>query len=386
MSSLANADAFVAAARNLGPQILDSVEWMESERRLPLDLVEAMKRAGVFTLSMPRAWGGPEADPMTQVRVVEALSERDASVGWSAMVGLHAGYFAAFMEQTAARQMFADLNALTAGVTRPTGQAVAVPGGYRVSGRWTLGSGCQHSRWLFSGCVVVEDGKPRKAADGGTETRLCFVPQEAVEIVDTWHSTGLRGSGSHDYACDDVFVPAEHGFDPVRSPVLREEPLYGLRNMYLVNVAGIPLGVARAAIDATLALTEHKPTRIGTNLRDEAHVHLAIARAETLLGGARGFMFETLESIWASLNAGDGVSTRQHALYRLALCNAYEACVDAVDLMYKTASGTSLYTSHPLDRHFRDIHTASQHFVVSTKIVEAAGRVLIGLKSGVPSF
>src|SRR5262245_2405383 len=293
----------LAAARALTPQIIAKREEMEAERRIPQALVAAMKAAGMFRLSMPRAMGGPELTPMAQVQVVEALSMVDASVGWTAMLGLHAGYFTAFLDAAAARSMYADLDAFTGGVTKPMGTAVVVKGGYRVSGRWTFGSCCQHSDWLFSGCVVVEDGNPRRLPDGSTETRLCYLPGTAIEVIDTWISTGLRGTGSHDYAVTDVFVPAEHTFDVLRSPILRPEPLYGVRNMYLSNLAGIPLGVARAAIDSVLALAESKQTRIGSSLRDEPLTHLSVARAETLLGSARAFVFDVLEDIWSPLNS-----------------------------------------------------------------------------------
>jgi indole-3-acetate monooxygenase len=377
---------FLEATQALRPEILAHTDEMEQQRRMPLPLVQAMKDAGFYRMSMPRAWGGPELDPMTQIRVVEALSMQDGSVGWSVMLALHAGYFIAFMDQAAARHMYSDLDAFTGGVTRPTGKAVAVKGGYRVSGRWTFGSCCQHSVWLFSGCQVIDDGNIRKAADGGPEVRLCYLPGDAIEVIDTWTTTGLRGTGSHDYAIEDFFVPAEHTFDPLRAPVLRAEPLYGVRNMYLANLSGIPLGIARSAIDSAMALAEGKVTRIGTGLREEAHVHAAIARAEALVASARGFVFDIMEEIWSALAAGKPVTARQHALYRLSICNAYDLCVEAVDLMYKTGSGTSLYASHPLDRYFRDIHTASQHFVVSTKIAECAGRVMLGLQPNVPSF
>jgi alkylation response protein AidB-like acyl-CoA dehydrogenase len=372
----------LAAARSLGPQILASRDEMEAGRRIPLPLVKAMKQAGLFRLSMPRAMGGPELTPMTQVRVVEALSTFDASVGWTAMLG----YFTAFLDPAAARRMYADLDTFTGGVTKPTGTAVVVPGGYRVSGRWTFGSCCQHSDWLFSGCVVIEDGNPRRLPDGSADIRLCYLPGTAIEVIDTWTSTGLRGTGSHDYSAADVFVPAERTFDVMRSPILRPEPLYGVRNMYLSNLAGIPLGVARAAIDSVLELAEGKKTRIGTSLRDEPLTHLSVARAEALLGAARAFVFDVLEDIWSTLTSSKMVSARQQALYRLAICHVYEAGVEAVTLMFKTASGTALYATHPLDRWFRDIHTASQHFVVSAKIAEAAGRVMVGLRPDVPSF
>ena len=386
MSTIGATSEFVDAARALAPQILAYREEMESERRMPLPLVEAMKEAGMFTLSMPREWGGPEVDPLTQIQAVEALSMKDASVGWTAMLGLHAGFYITYLDQEVAREMYPDLGAFTGGVTRPAGKAEAVDGGYRVSGRWTFGSCCQNSAWLFSGCFVFEDGQRRTGVNGAPEIRLCYLPGDAVEVIDTWTSTGLRGTGSHDYAIADFFVPAEHTFDPFHSPSQRSEPLYAMRNLHIANLGGIPLGIARAAIDSVIELAEDKVTRINTGLREEAHAHIAIARAEALVASARGFLFDAIGDLWASLVAGTAVTGRQYALYRLSVCNAYEACVQAVDLMYTTGSGTALYASHPLDRYFRDIHTAAQHFVVSTKIVEAAGRVFLGLKPGVPIF
>ena len=304
MTAPISSQSTVEAAHALGPQILERTEEMEKQRRMPLPLVQALRDAGLYRMSMPSDWGGPEIDPLTQIRTVEALSRYDGSVGWSVMLAVHAGYFIAFMDQAAARRMYADLDTFTGGVTRPTGKAVAAKGGYRVTGRWTFGSCCQHSDWLFSGCQVIEDGDIRKAADGGTEVRLCYLPGNAIEVIDTWTSTGLRGTGSHDYAIEDFFVPEEHTFDPQRAPVVRPEPLYGLRNMYLANLSGIPLGIARSAIDSVIALTEGKLTRIGTGLRDEAHVHSAIARAEALLASARGFVFDIIEEIWSTLTAG----------------------------------------------------------------------------------
>lgn len=376
----------VARVRALGPAILAHRDEMEASRRMPRRLVAAMADAGLFRLSMPRSLGGPELDPLTQLRAVEALSMIDASAGWTAYVGLHSGYFAAFLEPAVAREMYADLDAFTGGATRAEGTAVVVPGGYRVSGHWTFGSCCQHSRWMLSGCRVVEDGSPRRLGDGSIETRLCYLPGDAIEVVDTWTTTGLRGTGSHDYTANDVFVPHERTFNIEHSPIRCTEPLYGMRNMYMVNHPGLPLGVARAAIDAVLVLCDGKQTRIGSNLRDEPLTHMAVARAETLLGSARSFTFEVFGELWATLQSGRPIPPRQKALFRLAICNAYEAGAEVVTLMYRTASGAALYASHPLDRSFRDMHTAAQHFVVSSKFAEAAGRTILGLAPGVPNF
>jgi indole-3-acetate monooxygenase len=176
------------AARALAPQICGAEE-IECERRLPLPLVQAMKDAGIFRMPMPCAWGGPEVDPLTQIRIVEALSAADPSVGWCAMIGSDGGYFSAFLEDAVGRALSPDLDLVTGSSTRPTGRAMVAAGGYRVSGRWQLSSGCQHSTYLVGNCFVFDDPGQRRLEDGTPESRLCYLPAARCEILDT----GLPG-------------------------------------------------------------------------------------------------------------------------------------------------------------------------------------------------
>ena len=155
------AEAILHAAIALTPMIQDCREEIERGRRLPLHLVDALKQAGVFRMPMPREWGGPELDPMSQLRIIEALSAADASVGWCVMIGCDSGYFSGFLDQQVAREMYPDLDAVTGSALTLTGRAVRVKGGYRVSGRWPFSSGCQHSAWLIGGCLVYDGDQPR---------------------------------------------------------------------------------------------------------------------------------------------------------------------------------------------------------------------------------
>ena len=185
------AEQIVEAARALGPQIRATIEEMEQGRHLPAPLVQAMQQAGVFRMTMPHEWGGPEADPLTQIRVVEALSSADGSVGWCSMIGSDGGYFTAFLDQAVAREMYTDINAVTATVLRPSGQALVTKGGYRVSGRWKFASGCQHSTWIANACAVFDDNDtPRLSTKGNPEVLACFMPASECEIIDTWTTTG----------------------------------------------------------------------------------------------------------------------------------------------------------------------------------------------------
>ena len=381
------AEQIVEAARALGPQVWAAVEEMEQGRRLPAAIVQAMQQAGAFRMTMPHEWGGPEADPLTQVRIVEALSTADGSVGWCAMIGSDGGYFTAFMDQAVAREMYPDINAVTATVLRPAGRAVAVKDGYRVSGRWKFASGCQHSTWIANACAVFDDTTPRLSKKGTPEVLVCFMPTPECEIIDTWTTTGLRGTGSHDVEAKEVFVPTERTFNLARPVSQRQSPLYALPSLFLSNLPGVPLGIARSAIDTLIELVGHKPVMFGTNmLREEAHIQAAVAQAEALLGSARSYLFDVMGDLWETLCAGDPLSPPQRARYRLGMTHLTNSCVQAVALMYRAGGGSSLYAAHPLDRHFRDIHTLNQHVVVSQKTYQSAGRMFLGLEPGEPFF
>ena len=177
-------EQIVETAHALGPQIRTAIEEMEQGRRLPATIVQAIQQAGAFRMTMPREWGGPEADPLTQVRIVEALSIADGSVGWCSMIGSDSGYFTAFMDQAVAHEMYPDINAVTATVLRPSGRAVAVKDGYRVSGRWKFASGCQHSTWIANACAVFEGTTPRLNKRGNPEVLVCFRHFRDIHTLD----------------------------------------------------------------------------------------------------------------------------------------------------------------------------------------------------------
>jgi indole-3-acetate monooxygenase len=183
------------AARELGPKIRAAADEIERGRRLPLDLVREIQRAGVFRMAMPRAWGGPELDLLSQLRVIEALSIADASAGWCAMIGMDGGYMTAYIDQSVAREMYPDINSVTAVTFAPPGRAVKTRDGFTVNGRWPFASGCQHATWLIGHFTIFDGDSPRLQPNGLPETRFGFLPAGECEIIDTWTTSGLRGSG-----------------------------------------------------------------------------------------------------------------------------------------------------------------------------------------------
>jgi len=376
-------DAIVEAVRALTPQIRAASEEIEAGRQLPESIVEAMKRAGAFRMTMPREWGGPEVDPLTQIRVIEALSYADGSVGWCAMINSDGGYFSAYLDTRVAREMYRDLDAPTGGSLLFTGRAEAVNGGYRINGRWPFVSGCKHCDWLIFSCNVMEHGSPRSTPGGIPERRFCFVPARETAVLDTWYTTGLRGSGSHDVAINDVFVPAERTYS-FPSPPRRKGALYSYPLMFAYNLPGVTLGIARAAIDSFIEIAPRKQVTMSmltgkpVMLRDEAYAQNAVARAEALVGSARAYIFARIDEIWHTLLTGAQPTPKQRALYRIAIAHAHAGCVEAVEGLFKAYGGGAVYMSSPFDRYLRDLLTINQHTMNSLKIYETTGRVLLG--------
>lgn len=373
------------AARALAPRIRDAAPEIDRDRRLTPGIVQALKEAGVFGMTMPREWGGPELDPMMQMRVIEALAEADGSVGWCAMINSDGGYCSAFLDQAVAREMYRDLEAPTGSSLVFTGRAEKVAGGYRVNGRWPFVSGCQHSDWIAGTCMVYENGSQRMITDGIPERRVCFVSASECEVLDTWHTTGLRGSGSNDVAIRDVFVSDERSTAfPFRA--IRKTPLYVWPMMFAYNLPAVTLGIARGVINtfAEIAARKQVTSSLATGhpvmLRDEVYAQTMIAHAEALVGSARTYIFDRMENIWRTLIAGERLALTQRALYRLAVAHAHTACLEAVEGLYKAFGAAAIYASGPFDRPLRDLMTINQHTMNSLKLQETVGQILLGLE------
>ncbi|MPY91884.1 MAG: hypothetical protein GEV08_02130 [Acidimicrobiia bacterium] len=380
----------VARAHALGPLVEASRAQMDAERRLPAIVVEALQHLGALRAAVPRQLGGPELGPAAQVELVEELSRLDGSVGWCAMIAAAGSYVSGFLDPVTAERWFGPADACLAGQLAPTGRADRVQGGYRVSGRFAFASGSGHATMMIAGCLVFEGGELSRHPSGRPQLRSVIVPVSACTILDTWHTTGLWGTGSNDYVLDDVFVAEQDGWDPA-GPLYRSEALYRYPPLFLVPHAGVPLGIARSAIDTVIVLAEEKQVyargaRSGTGrtLGDEDRTHEAVARAEAVLGAARAFTYRTIAELWEVIERGDRVPQRLRGTYRIMLTYAHEAAKDVISVMYDLAASSAIYRGAPLDRHMRDILTACQHRMVHPRIYGPAGRLLLGRDSGDP--
>ena len=378
---LGNVHDLLVAIRNRAPEI-------EQARRLPPDLAAALRASGMFRLGIPAALGGIQAAPADLMRVGEMVGTADGSAGWCAMVGIGNNVVAGYMPEAGAREVFADPAAPVACAAAPAGQAVAADGGVRVSGRWAFASGITHCEWLWAGCLVMEDGKPRMTPDGPEMLHVCM-PVHDVEVHDTWHVSGLSGSGSLDFSAADVFVPAARTFALLDPAGHRPDPLYRMPplGLFVYQLAAVGLGVARRALDDLIELAQAKvPSLYTTVLADKAVVQVELAKAEAALGAARAYLYDAVEDLWRTVSAGREPTPRQVAAGRLASTHAVETAASVARTACTLTGGSAIFDRSPMQRHMRDTEAMTHHFTVAPHTWEEAGRILLGRPTIAPAF
>lgn len=226
----------------------------------------------------------------------------------------------------------------------------------------------------MGGCVVH--------GDGAVPPRMMLLPAHEVEIVDTWDTAGLRGTGSHDIVVQRRFVPTSRSVSLVADPPLADGALYRFPvfGLLALGIAGVALGVARAAVDELIRLAaEKRPSDGRRTLAERGVVQAEVARTEAAIGAARAYLFEQVAAAWDEARRGNAIPTARRTRLRLAATHAVGSAAAAVDAMYAAGGGTAIYAASPLQRCFRDVHTAAAHAMVAPATLELAGRLLLGL-------
>jgi alkylation response protein AidB-like acyl-CoA dehydrogenase len=381
-AAAARAERLLEYVRILAPLVEAERQALDTKRELSPALHGALVTAGLFRLWLPRQLGGAALDPVAGLRVIAAVAALDGSVGWSVMVPAAYGLLAGRLPARAAARIFGDRRAAVAGNLAPFGKAEAIEGGYRASGRWPFGSGGRHATWFLARCAVRGRGRARPGPTGRPATRLLFVPADRCRIHDTWHVSGLRGTGSHDYSMKDVRVPAAYSIDLLAGRPTRPEPLYAFPLIPFVEaaVAAVPIGIARAALDAFTELA--KTRRAGRSqrpLRADPTAQRELGRAELHARSAEALLFSAVDDVWRTVKAGRRPTLAQRAQLRVGCVNAGTSAAAAVDVVYRLGGGASIFEGNRIERCFRDVHTAAQHGALAPKTLEAVGRVLLGL-------
>ncbi|MFB7907312.1 acyl-CoA dehydrogenase family protein [Kitasatospora sp. NPDC056076] len=343
--------AFAATLPARAPEV-------ERRGRIPADLLDGLRATGLLRAALPPALGGVELTAPQLTWAVDLLAEGDASVAWCAAVALNASLAVVSLPAEVFAELFPDPDLITATVLPPLGRAVRHDGGYLLSGRWTYASGITHADRLLAG-FLTPDGTPRVAV----------LHTADVRVLDTWHTTGLRGTGSHDVEVADLFVPDRHTFAPPAAGA--PQPLHLRADNLALKMAGIPLGIARSA----LACARELLTARGPALpRPSAPADLA--HAEALIGAADAYVYTTLDRAWAAQAAGRAPERGTAALARQY---AHRACREAVQHLYDLVGSSAVYTERtPLDRCLRDVITAGRHVASAERVLDAVGELRLG--------
>lgn len=380
--------AYSEALKELLPAIKARREEIEKARRLPADLAQELRKTGIFALGVPKAVGGLEMPPADTMRVIETVAAADGSTGWVTMIGMSAGQGAGYMNEAGAKEVFGDPAAATAVVVAPMGAAVREDGGVRITGGWKFASGIDNCEWVTVGALVHANGAPVMTPHG-PELIHAAIPVAEGEVHDTWQVSGLVGTGSNDFTCADVFVPDSRIYNIFDPSGHRPEPLYQVPPtvLFTSGLAAVALGIGRAALDEFTETAETKfPTLSQVPLADKPVVQIELARAEASLGGARSFLYDTVEDVYQTVSAGRQASMRQIALARAAAVQAVEAGAAVARTVNVLAGGGAISLANPLQRHARDAEAMLHHFTQSQHTWEDAGRVLLGRQPTVPVF
>ena len=363
----------IEAANELGEVIRGHADDAERERRLAQPTVQALVGADLMRMCVPTVYGGPEADPMTVVRAIEAVARHDGAAGWCTMIASTTSSLAAFLAPDAAREIYGDASTVTGGVFAPNATGARKGDGFRVDGRWQWGSGTQHCDWVLGGA----------RCDDGTH-RLCFTHADNVSFHDTWFTSGMRGTGSLDFSFDGVWIPDTHTVQPGVSTPVVTVPLAQVPNFTLlaVGVAGVGLGVARRALEELIEVAEAKtPQFARRTLAHSPYTQIEFAGAEAMLRSARAFLLDELAEAWELAIAGDPVPIEARIAIRLAATHAASTAARVADIAFTLAGGTAVYDTSVLGRCLRDAHVVTQHIMTAPKLNETLGRALLGVET-----
>jgi alkylation response protein AidB-like acyl-CoA dehydrogenase len=369
-------------ARALRNYLLEKSPEIDEARRLPSEVAARLRDAGMFRLAMPKIWGGPELSTIEQIEVIEEISRGNAAAGWCVMIGCDSGFFSAHLADDVGRRLYPRLDMATAGQASAAGIAEKVAGGYQVSGNFAFASGITHADVVIAGCIVKEEGS---SVPEVSKPRWMLIPVAECEILDTWHTTGLRGTGSNDFRLSSLIVPEERSFS-FFAPTRRDTTLYRNSNTFLPKVSGVPLGAARAMIDLVSETMQTKvefPT--GRPYKSIPRIQSAIAEAEMILGAARSYVFSATEREWERLESREPLTDGERADVWLCRVNVAHAARKIIRMLYDAVGGSAIYARKgPFDRALRDAETWCQHVVVQRRTLEHIGARL--LKTGGSPF
>jgi alkylation response protein AidB-like acyl-CoA dehydrogenase len=372
----------VRRAADLIPTLRKHALWHEENRRLHDETVEALADAGLFRLRVPARHGGYEADTRTVVEVATELGRGDGATAWVASVYWIPGWMVGLFPDAVQDEIYVTPDVKVCGTLSPGGVAVPADGGYVVNGRWGFISGALHADWQE---IIAVTPMP----DGQMMPVMALVPMADLHVVDDWHTSGLRGTGSVSTAAQDLFVPAER---VIPLPAVLTERYASMLNASLPMYDKVPLlataaatsvgsvvGMAKGALDTFMdRLPDRKITYTDYASQSEAPLtHLQLAEASLTIDEAEFHAHRLAGTVDAKGAAGETWTVLERVRARADLGAVVRLGKEAVDILFAASGGSSIYNGIPIQRIARDVQAVNQHALMNpTTNYELYGRLL----------
>ncbi|PDT91726.1 acyl-CoA dehydrogenase [Bradyrhizobium sp. Y36] len=371
----------VERARSLGPLIAREADEIERTRRLTPVVVIALIENGLYRALLPQSLGGAEAPIEIFMQMLEEIAKADASTAWCLGQCSVCAMIAASLDHDTAQEIFNTAPGILAWGAIAH-EARAVDGGYRVTARWDFASGSRQASWLGAHVRINgSDGTPRRNADGSAEVRTILFPASSATLHDVWQAIGLAGTGTDSYEVSDLFIPERFtAFRDVPSALRETGPLYriGTGASFSLGFAAVSLGVARATLDAAIALARAKhPSLAAGAMRDNGAVQGLIGRTEGDWRAARAYLYATAQAMWRELSATGEFSAAHRSAVRLAATWTIHQSAKVVDTAYHMAGATAVFRKHPFERRFRDMHAIAQQIQARDSHYEDVGKAIL---------
>jgi alkylation response protein AidB-like acyl-CoA dehydrogenase len=379
-------DQVLSRIAALAPMVARLAPEIDQGRRLPAQLVSALKSARIYGMLVPRRYGGLGLDAPSAFRAVTALAELDGSVGWNAMIGQIASLMPFLGTPALCEEIFQDRkDHVIAGSGQPVGRAERVPGGWRVTGSWPFASGCQSAEWIAGSCVMMDGGSPIDNPDGpGPMARTFLMPAEHWEIQDTWHVLGLKGTGSHHVALTDVLVPDENFFEfPFGVPFAPDRVFGKFPEIMVLLHGALAVGIAEGAITDLVEVARGgvKQLFMATPLAETERFKEGLARLDADLMAARALLEAQIARVWQNPERATGKDLTRVAEQLQATVWITAACIRVAEGCFELAGSRAVYESSPLQRRVRDLRVASQHVAVHPRHYVMAGAAVLARMS-----
>ena len=370
---------------HISPLLSKHIEQEELDGRLSKEVIETLKRSGLYKLFLPSSLGGGEADPVTTAKLIEHISRYNAAAAWSVMVACAGAWWCKYLPAEAVEEFFAQSSEhLGAGSFAAPMKATKVDRGYMVSGQTPLCSNVHEANWVGVSAIVMQDAKP-VMHNGMPEFRMVVLKENDYQIINTWQALGMKSTDSNDVMASNAFVSDYHTgiispgavYNRHYQKALYCFPAAGINGCSLI--APVALGIAANMIEELKLLTEKIPSGSVASLKEKQSFQKKLAMAEALVRSERNYLYQSLQDCWNKVRNGEAALPEDKAALLLAAAQVNKSCVEAADLVFSSAGTTGVYKRNKISRHFTDIQVVRQHGFINENRFETAAQLLLGV-------